>query len=94
MKTIAQIATIVLQGQISLLSDNDLQDANHAVQFAIDPCHLGDEPHLRCEVDSCGISEDQLIVMDQVLWAEVAKRNDARIEANWRQGPPPLQMAA
>lgn len=94
MLNIAAIAAIVSTGALGGLTDAALTDASHAVQFAIDPCHLGSEPHLRCDVETFGISENRLIEIEQAVWAECARRQDARIEANWRQGPAILPMAA
>lgn len=94
MLNIAAIAAIVSTGALAGLTDAALTDANHAVQFAIDPCHLGSEAHLRCDVETFGISEDRIIEIDQAIWAEVARRQDARIEADWRRGPISIALAA
>ncbi len=85
--TIAQIDNIVKQGGLGALSATQLSDAHHAVLFARDPAHLGEEPHLRCEVDACGIHDDRLVDIESVLWIE----SDARERAPKTQ---PLRMAA
>lgn len=94
MMTIAQIAETFLSGTIPLLSSSDLSDAQHAVLFARDPAHLGDEPHLRCEVDACGQSDEQLVQIDQALWAEIAIREERAHAARWQKGPSILPLAA
>jgi len=85
--TIAQIDTLVKQDRLATLSGVQLSDAHHAVLFARDPAHLGEEPHLRCEVDACGIDDDRLVAIESVLWIESDRRRNAAIM-------PPLRMAA
>lgn len=95
MLTIAQIAQIVTDGGVANLSDQTLHDAGQAVLFARDPAHLGDEPHLRFEVDNCGIDDDTLVEIEQVIWAERNKREEARHATMWLQGSAaPLKLAA
>lgn len=94
MLTIAQIAAVVAAGALAQLTDEQVSDAGHSVQFAMDPTFLGDEPHLRHEVDACGLAETDLLVLDGAVWAETARREEIRIEANWRQGPVALPLAA
>lgn len=74
--TIAQIDSIARDGSVRTLTDGQLSDAHHAVLFARDPAHLGEEPHLRCEVDACGVDDDRLVEIEGVLWAESARRNE------------------
>ena len=78
MLTIAQIAAAVAAASLGQLSDEAIADARHAVMFAIDPAALGEEPHLRCEVDPCGLDDAALHALDQAVWAEAAAREEAR----------------
>lgn len=81
MLTVAAIAAMVASASLPTLSDRALSDAQHAVLFARDPAHLGDEPHLRCEVDACGLTDQALVALDQAVWAEMTVREDARTSA-------------
>jgi len=76
--SIAAIATIVAGGMLPAQSREWLDAASYEVQFARDPQTLGSEPHLRCEVDACGLDDDALQVLDQAVWTELAVREDAR----------------
>jgi len=78
MLTIATIAAAVAAASLGQLPDQVLTDASHCIMFAIDPAHMGEEPHLRCEVDPCGLDDAALHALDQALWAERAVREDAR----------------
>lgn len=78
MLTIAQIAAVVAAGLVGQMSDRSLNDASYSVLFAIDPKHMGDEPHLVVNVDPCGLGDEALHDLDQALWAELARREDAR----------------
>lgn len=93
MKTtsIAAIATIAAAGMMSAQTREWLDTASYEVQFARDPQTLGSEPHLRFEVDSCGLDDDALQILDQAVWAELAVREDARHAALAAQ---PLLLAA
>jgi hypothetical protein len=81
MLNIAQIAAVVAAATIGQLPDQVLTDARHTVMFAIDPAALGEEPHLRCEVDACGLDDAALHSLDQAVWAECAKREEVRWQA-------------
>ena len=81
MPTIAQIAAAVAAATLGQIPDQALTDASHSVMFAIDPAALGEEPHLRCEVDPCGLDDAALHVLDQALWAEIASREELRWQA-------------
>lgn len=72
--TIAQIDSIVLSGTLATLSGQQLSDAHHAVLFARDPAHMGEEPHLRCEVDACGLDDDRLVEIESTIWIEQDRR--------------------
>lgn len=78
MLTVAQIAAVVAAGTLGQMSDRTLSDASQSVVFAIDPFHMGEEPHLVVHVDACGLGETELHALDQSLWAELAVREDAR----------------
>jgi len=85
--TIAQIDTIVKQDGLGSLTTDQLSDAHDAVLFARDPSHLGEEPHLRHDVDACGLDDDRLVDIESIIWIE----SDARRRAPTLQ---PLRMAA
>lgn len=78
MLTIVQIAAAVAAATLGQMPDQALTDASYSVLFAINPAHMGDEPHLRCEVDACGLDDVALHALDQALWAERALREEAR----------------
>lgn len=86
--TIAQIDSIVRGGTTGSLTSTQLSDAHHAVLFARDPAHLGEEPHLRCEVDPCGLDDDRLVEIESVLWIESDRRQRQAVPA------PALRLAA
>lgn len=95
MLTLLQIADIVSAGNLAHLDDDTLNDACHCVVATRDPSFMGEEPHLRMNVDDCGIEETVLIKLDNALWREVETRNDARVAARWHQSPPvALPLAA
>lgn len=94
MLTIAQIADTAASGMLGTLSDTALADACHSVLFARDPAHLGEEPHLRCVVDACGIGDDALAELDQALWAEASSRHENRHAACWQTAPAITALAA
>jgi hypothetical protein len=81
MLTIAHIAAAVAAATLGQMPDQVLTDASHSVMFAIDPAAIGEEPHLRCEVDPCGLDDVALHALDQALWAELAAREDLRWQA-------------
>jgi hypothetical protein len=78
--TIAQIDSIVLSGTLATLSLGQLSDAHHAVLSARDPAHMGEEPHLRCEVDACGLDDDRLVEIESTLWIEQDSRQRNAVE--------------
>lgn len=86
--SIAQINVMAASGSLAFLSADALTHAHNAVLFARDPAWMGEEPHLRCVVDSCGIDDDRLVELDNVVWTEIARREDARREMS------DLRMAA
>lgn len=81
MLTIAAIAALALSGSLPTLDDSTLRDAQYSVLFARDPAHMGDEPHLRHEVDACGLDDDTLVTLDCAIWAELAIREDRATDA-------------
>ena len=87
--SIAAIATIVAGGMLTTQSRDWLDSASHEVMSARDPQHMGSEPHLRCDVDPCGLDDDGLQALDQAIWTELAAREDAR-----RASAKPLLLAA
>lgn len=72
-----QIDAVVLADAMRFLSEDALADAVQGISFAIDPQHLGPDPHLRCEVDRCGLSVARLQEIDSVLWTEIARRSES-----------------
>ena len=74
MLTLAQIDSAVRNSVLSTMSQDDLDDAGHDVLFARDPAWLGEEPHLRCDVDPCGLNDDRLCEIEQAIWAEKNRR--------------------
>lgn len=76
MLTIAQIDNAVRNCVLSTMSQDDLDDAGHAVLFARDPAWLGEEPHLRCDVDDCGLDDERLCEVEQAIWAEKNRRQE------------------
>lgn len=78
MLTVAQIAAVVASATLAALPAQTLADAEMTMRFAMDPAWLGEEPHLRHEVDPCGLTPEALVALDQALWAEMAAREDAR----------------
>lgn len=89
--SIAAIATIVAGGMLPAQTREWLDSASYEVVFARDPQHLGSEPHLRCEVDACGLDDDALQQLDQAIWTELAVREDARRAA---MNQPTILLAA
>lgn len=81
MLTIAAIAALAVSNALPTLSDEALKDAQYTVLFARDPAHLGDEPHLRHEVDACGLDDDALVDLERAVWAELAVREDRSVTA-------------
>lgn len=76
MFSIAQIDQAARSNALIAMSQSDLDDAGHAVLFARDPAWLGEEPHLRCDVDPCGLDDDRLCEIEQAIWAEKNRRQD------------------
>lgn len=91
MLTVAQIAAAVAAGTLGQMTEQTLSDASQSVIFALDPFHMGEEPHLVHRVDACGLAETELHALDQSLWAELATREDARHAAMRTR---PLALAA
>lgn len=94
MISIAQIAIIVSSGLVGTMPTNKLTDAHYQVMFARDPAFLGEEPHLRHEVDPCGHTDEELVAMEQVIWTEMQAREEARIAAVWGRNPILYDLAA
>lgn len=78
MLTIAQISAVVAAGSLPFIVEQALGDAQMTVALALDPCWIGEEPHLRCDVDRAGLDDAALHTLDQAVWAEMAARNEAR----------------
>lgn len=78
MLTIAQISAAVACSGLVAMPERVLADAAQTVVFAIDPAHLGEEPHLRFEIDACALDDAALHALDQAIWAERAARENAR----------------
>ena len=91
MLAISQIDDCARLGHLSTMSDTDLDDAGHAVLFARDPAWLSEEPHLRCDVDPCGLNDDRLCEIEQEIWAEKGRRQSDPFIENPRTV---LRMAA
>lgn len=85
--TMAQIDAIATAGACCFLSDVALNDALNGVAFAIDPETLGNELHLRCEVDRCGLTEERLKEIESLLWADASRRNDMAAPMRLDGGP-------
>lgn len=77
MLTVAQIAVAATLGTLSFVHPQALSDAQMTLACAIDPCWIGEEPHLRMEIDRCGLEDDALVSLEQQVWAELARRKDA-----------------
>lgn len=77
MLTIAQISAVVAAGTLPFIAEQALGDAQMTVALALDPCWIGEEPHLRCVIDRAGFDDAALHALDQAVWAELAARNDA-----------------
>ena len=91
MLTISRIDDCARLGNLPAMSDADLDEAGHAVLFARDPAWLGEEPHLRCDVDPCGLDDDRLCEIEQEIWAEKGRRQSDPFIENPRTV---LRMAA
>lgn len=78
MLTIAQIAAAASLGTLSFIHPRALDDASMTIACAIDPCWIGEEPHLRVDIDRCGLDDDALVALEQKVWAELARRNAAQ----------------
>ena len=85
--TMAQIDAMAVAGALCFLSDIALNDALNGVAFAINPETLGNEPHLRCEVDRCGLTEERLKEIESLLWADASRRNDMVVPIGLDAGP-------
>lgn len=76
MLTIAQIDRSVSTGTLTAMNEDQLNEAGNVVLFARDPAWLGEEPHLRCEVDACGLDDDRLCDIEQAIWTEKNRRQE------------------
>lgn len=76
MLTVAQIAAAATLGTLSFVHPQALSDASMTLACAIDPCWIGEEPHLRVDIDRCGLDDDTLASLEQTVWAELARRRD------------------
>lgn len=93
MLTVAKISESISKN-ICKMSNEDLNDAHHVIMLAIDPAFLGEELHLVQEADSSGFSDEDLLAIEQRIWAEKHRRENLRIYQTWQTKPVLLPKAA